>query len=108
MILILVFEGVKKDDNKCQENILLLSSLNSNINLNISSYYGLGEIKLQNLKNIKCNINLNYINIYIDDFNDKYKYSNVILHPMIDNNYYTDERFKNYCIISIIKIVKHI
>lgn len=101
------FDSVKQSDTNCQNNLLLLSSLKTNTIVNISTSYGLGEIILENLKNIKCKINLNLINIFINDFNDEYKYSNITLYPMINNNYYTDETINKYCLTNNIKVVEY-
>jgi hypothetical protein len=96
------FEGIKKSDVICQNNLLLLNSLKSDVILNISTCYGFGEIILDNLKNIKCEINLTCIDIILNDYN--HKYSNITLYPMIDNNYYTDEKIKLYCLLNNIKV----
>lgn len=100
------FEGVKQNDTVCQNNVLLLGLLKINATISISTFYGLGEIILNNLKNIKCKINLHNIDIIIDDFNDNYKYTNITLYPMIDNNYYTNEKIKTYCLTNHIKVVE--
>jgi hypothetical protein len=54
-------------------------------------------------KNIKCEINLTCIDIILNDYN--HKYSNIILYPMIDNNYYTDEKIKLYCSLNNINVI---
>jgi len=101
------FEGVKQNNINCQNNLLLLSLLKTDTIINISTSYGLGEIILENLKSTKCKINLSLINVFINDFNDKHKYINITLYPMIDNNYYTDEKIKMYCLTNNIKVIEY-
>ena len=102
----ITIEGVKHIDTFCQNNLLLLKLLKNDTIVNISTTYGLGEIILENLKDTKCVINLNSINLFIGDFNNKYKYYNLTLYPMIDNNYYTDEKIKIYCLTNNINVIE--
>lgn len=61
------FEGVKQDNEYCQNNLLLLSLLKPNTTINISTVYGLGEIHLEYLNNIKCTICLHMIDIFFNN-----------------------------------------
>ena len=100
------FEGVEENSINCQNNVLLLNSLKSNTIINISTFYGLGEIILENLKDVKCTIHLHMINIIFNN-NDNHKYNNIMWYPMIDNNYYTDENVKINCSNNNIKVIDY-